>query len=101
MIKQREKKIANNSKSNPKAFWNYVNRKTKTKVSVTDLYKDENTIDITRNDSEKAGLLADFFTSVLTLDQDITQPDISAPQDVPCLDFLTITPQIVEKRLKN
>ena len=42
MVKQREKKIAENSKSNPKAFWNYVNRKTKTKVSVTDLYKDEN-----------------------------------------------------------
>ena len=42
-----------------------------------------------------------FFTSVLTLDEDITQPDISAPQDVPCFDFLTITPKIVEKRSKK
>lgn len=100
LVKNREKNIAEKSKTNPKSFWNYVQKKTKVKTSVSDLYKDTNNSSLTCNDAEKANVLADFFTSVFTVDKDDKQPNITIA-DVPELNTINITPNVVENRLKN
>ena len=62
IVKKHEKKLADSVKTNPKSFWNYVKKKTKTKTSITDLYVDSNNIILTKTNSEKANVLADFFS---------------------------------------
>ena len=64
-MKEREKKIACNIKSNPKQFWKYVNSKVKSRGVVPDLTinKGESKTVITE-DKEKAETLAKYFSSV-------------------------------------
>ena len=62
--KCQEKEIANEAKTNPKKFWQYVNRRTKTTSRIADLETPNNTL--TSKDNEKAEILANFFTSVFT-----------------------------------
>ena len=57
--KEQERKVANEAKSNPKAFWNYVKSKTKTRTGIADLKKPDGSK--TKNDREKADLLNLFF----------------------------------------
>ena len=54
MVKLHEKKIAESSKTNPKSFWNYVQKKTHTKASIADLYTDESKEALTKDDNQKA-----------------------------------------------
>ena len=53
--KEKEKKIAKLSKSNPKAFYQYVNSKVKPRENVSSLLKDDGTL--TRDDLEKSEVL--------------------------------------------
>ena len=62
--KCQEKEIANEAKTNPKKFWQYVNRRTKTTSGIANLETPNNTL--TSKDKEKAEILANFFTSVFT-----------------------------------
>ena len=101
MVKEYEKKIAESSKANPKSFWNYVQKKTKTKTSISDLYTDESKETMTNSDKQKANVLAEFFSSVFTVDNDIEHPSYSIPDGTPLLDSLKIDPKIVEKKLRN
>ena len=77
--KDLEKKIAKESKTNPKKFWNYVSRKSKVKQGIPDLvYEDEDSNEkSTTSDKEKAEVLSNFFSSVFTHEdlQDIPTPD--------------------------
>ena len=59
-----EKKIATDSKNNPKAFFKYANSKLKTRSTVPNLDKADGTK--TTTDSEKAEELNKFFSSTLT-----------------------------------
>ncbi|XP_076063509.1 uncharacterized protein LOC143038360 [Oratosquilla oratoria] len=61
-----EKSIAENVKENPKAFWKYIQSKTKSSVSVRELYMNAEKTLRTKNDKEKAKVLAEFFSSVFT-----------------------------------
>ena len=62
--KCREKEVADNAKTNPKKFWQYINRRTKTTTGIADLeglgHK------LMNDDKEKAEILANFFSSVFT-----------------------------------
>ena len=58
------KEIANEAKTNPKKFWQYVNRRTKTTSGIADLETPNNTL--TSKDNKKAEILANYFTSVFT-----------------------------------
>ena len=62
--KCQEKEIANEAKTNPKKFWQHVNRRTKTTSGIADLETPNNTL--TSKDNEKAEILANFLTSVFT-----------------------------------
>ena len=71
-----EEQLANISKSNPKAFYNYVNSKLKTRPSVSNLTRNDGTN--MNNDQEKASELNEFFSSIFT-DEDIV--DLPTFQD--------------------
>jgi len=64
-IKTLEKKIAKDIKQNPKAFWRYVNSKTKTKKTICDLEVTPGG-KLSESDTEKAEALNAFFSSVFT-----------------------------------
>ena len=66
--KEYEKHLAKDVKHNPKKFWKYVSNNTKVKCGIPNLSKDgtEKGQNLTENDSEKAEILADFFSSVFT-----------------------------------
>ena len=69
--KNREKQIAETAKSNSKHFWSYVNSKRKTKSGVSELHTERDGIKIiASDDGEKAEILADFFSSVFTIEND-------------------------------
>ena len=68
-----EKKVAQNVKKNPKAFWRYVNSKLKYKEVVADLNIDGN---LATTDTEKANALSNFFKDVFTKEDCSRIPDI-------------------------
>ena len=64
------KEIAKNVKSNPKMFWKYANSKRKTNTGISELkFKTEVGEERkTTTDKEKAEVLANFFSSVFTIE---------------------------------
>ena len=99
--KDLEKKIAKESKTNPKKFWNYVSRKSKVKQGIPDLvYEDEDSNEkTTTSDKEKAEVLSNFFSSVFTHEdlQDIPTPDKKSFKN--WLKTITISKEKIKKKL--
>ena len=62
--KQFEQNIAKESKTNPKAFYNYARSKTKCRSGISDLVMRNGTMTV--NNTEKADTLNNFFSSVFT-----------------------------------
>lgn len=67
--KSYERKIALEVKSNCKSFWKYVNSKLKTRQGIGNLLKSDGSLTI--NDTEKAEVLNNFFSSVFTRTEDL------------------------------
>ena len=60
-----EKRIATESKSNPKAFWSHTRRKLKTKSGVAPLFENEkDNSSFKFDDEDKANILQKQFSSV-------------------------------------
>ena len=70
---QKEQKIAREAKNNPKALFQYINKKTKPRETVPDLTKPNG--ELTENSQEKAQVLNEFFGSVFTNEADSNFPD--------------------------
>ncbi|CAG2203942.1 unnamed protein product [Mytilus edulis] len=69
--KRHEKQIAESAKTNCKTFWKYVNSKRKSISGISELHTKVNGTEfIASTDSEKAEVLAEFFSSVFTLESD-------------------------------
>ena len=100
ITKQFEKQIAQEVKTNPKKFWKYARSRTKMKSSLPDLFKDDDKTESTNSDKEKANVLADFFTSVFTIEGDGKMPDIEKV-DVPPLETMIIIKEKIKKKLNN
>ena len=102
-VKQKEKSIAENAKSNPKGFWNYVQRKSKTKSSIPNLYTGEvnDKDNLSKDDKEKAEVLSSFFSSVFTKEDDNNVPNIGVKENVDCLDQCKITISDVRRKLQK
>ena len=94
-----EAKLAEDIKTNPKAFWMYTNSRLKTKSGIEDLLKDDGTL--TGSDEEKANVLNRFFDSVFTDEDYSCVPSLPEPWTGLVLDDLTLTPQEVEKKLRG
>lgn len=75
-----EKKLAKESKSNPKAFYKYVNSKLKTKSGIGNLDKPDGGKATT--DKEKAESLNQFFTSVFTREKEGIVPDYTPNAEI-------------------
>lgn len=95
-----EKDLADNIKKNPKAFWRYVNSKTKVRCGVDDLTREDGSI--ASSDEDKANELNKFFASVFTVEDMGNMPNVEAyfQGDTP-LSEIIITASNVCKKLKN
>ena len=101
-IKLHEKDIAKKAKLNNKAFWKFINSKTKLRLTIPDLYT-SNDLDkqkMTKNDHEKSNKLAEYFSTVYT-----TEPDFSwvlQEEEKPIIKEkldIVITREIVKKKV--
>jgi hypothetical protein len=110
-----EKKLCKEVKRNPKAFYMYVNSKSQSRSTVTNL-KDENGVNV-NNDKDIASELNKFFQSVFVDENDksliwfnyfmhniygeeVAEPFMLAKQlDCPLLDNIFFTPNDVRKLL--
>jgi hypothetical protein len=95
---QFEKKIADEIKTNPKQFWNYVNSKKIGNRDFPTMYDAEGRS--YTEDTSKAELFNNYFASVFTLEDIDTTPSIhSAVQE--SISSVEITPKIVLKYLNK
>ena len=94
----KEKDIAKLSKSNPKAFYQYVNSKTKPKENISSLLKKDGTL--SKDDSEKTDILNTFFSSVFTQEDSQFIPNLDI-LNVNLLDNFTVTNEQMEKALHS
>ena len=95
-----EKSIISEIKENPKKFWQYTQAKMKTRMGILNLIKSDSKDDLTNSDSEKAELLADYFSSVFT-----REPQENTPEEpIRCyntVETCTINPSVVAAKLKK
>ena len=94
-----EKKVADQAKTNPKAFWSYTSQKLKTRTGIADLKRDDGTK--TATDKEKADLLNTFFQSVFTIEKDEDLPTMPEPELRLSLEDFDIKVEEVKKLLKG
>ena len=66
--KQKELKVAIDSKKNPKALFQYINSKNKTKETIPDLLKPDGSF--SKSTTEKCNMFNSFFASVFTKEGD-------------------------------
>ena len=73
-----EGKLIRNYKKNPKPFHRYMRLKQNTKATVRQLSKEDGSL--TSSDAEAAELLQEFFTSVFTIEDITTAPDLQVKE---------------------
>ena len=71
-----EQKVAVESKTNVKSFWNYVNSKLKTRSGIGTLEKPDGTL--ASSTADKVEVLNQFFTSVFTQTEDLKDYDTNS-----------------------
>ena len=97
-LRQHEAKISDSVKDNPKVFWKYVKIQNQN-ICVGFVYGGLQR-EITKADQEKASTLADFFTSVFTIESDRELPDLDI-KGWPRLDILYIDGEMVRRKLES
>ena len=94
-----EKDLAYNIKTEPKAFWRYVNSKLKSRQTINDLVDD--TGQRISDNQEKANLLNNYFSSVFTREDTSSHPTLTTLYNGPILSTIDITHDKVEKKLSK
>ena len=94
-----EKQLLSEVKSNPKSFWRYANSRLKTKKGIDDLQ--DNMGVLVSDDSQKAQLLNDFFSSVFTVEDVSTVPPVVPITSIASLQDISITEGKVKAKLAN
>ncbi len=97
-VRTYEKKIAEDSKNNPKAFYKYIKSKTKVRHGIPDL---EMNNEIASDDLQKANMLNNFYTSVFTHEDTNHIPEPGFLFTDALLTDLVITESRVRKVLKS
>ena len=94
---EKEVNIAKKSKHNPKILYQYISSQSKPREHVANLKREDGSV--TENDSEKANVLNEFFSSVFVEEGDSPSPPFNANfNDV--LNNILITTTEMEKKLK-
>ena len=75
LCREFERVLSRNIKTDPKAFWRYTNSKMKNRPKLGDLQQEDGLL--TKDDSKKAQLLNNLFTSVFTKENMDNMPDLS------------------------
>ena len=100
--KEFELNIAKDVKNNPKRFWSYVNSKTKTRSDIPDLIVNgNNNVRTITTEKEKANEFGKYFSEVLTLETDEPSADLVQQRVDSNLSDISITREMVLKKLKN
>ena len=98
-VKNHEKKIVKESKTNPRSFWKYVNTKLSRSTGIPNLTKTDG--NLTSSDDEKANVLNSFFSSVFTQEDLSDIPNIENLSKNTFLTDIIITRDAVKSKLKN
>ena len=98
-VKEYEKKVAKESKTNSKGFWKYINSKLSRTSGISPLLKPDGSL--TDTDDEKAHVLNDFFTSVFTKEDTTSMPVPNDNSDNKYTTDLIITREAVENKLSK
>ena len=99
LCREFERDLSRNIKTDPKAFWRYTNSKMKYRPKLGDLQQEDGSL--TKDDSKKAQLLNNLFTSVFTKENMDNMPDLSQRHPGEPIMSLEITVEMVEKKLKK
>ena len=103
--KIKEKTIARNAKSNPKAFWKYALSKLKTRPAIPDIQipsSNPDDINYTSNDDEKSDVFLQYFSSVFTEEPPGDElPHFDKRSFTKELDNIEITREMVLKKLQK
>ena len=101
-VRDLERSISENTKSNPKKFWKHVNQKRKIKSPVASLYrtKDKDKDGLVDRDFDKAKTLVNQFTSVFSQESDFEwdlpeHPNFTNDQQV------IFSSEVILKKLKD
>ena len=99
--KNKENKIAENIKTNTKAFYQYIASKTVKKEGIHNLINNKG--DVLKSDSEKCELLNDFFSSVFTSEDTKNLPEFNYNNfnNIPQLETCSITLKEMEEAISN
>jgi hypothetical protein len=95
--KEFERKLAEEVKQNPKAFWKYVSSKTKSRSGVSDLERGDGSM--TTSNKDKAEVLNQFFSSVFTREDIDNVPSLGDRYEGEVLSDLKVTEEAVLKKL--
>jgi len=98
-IKNHQTDIVKSLKSNPKRFWNFVNKKLKNKSTVTELKNDDGSFSIT--DEEKANTLNKQFSKVFTVEDIGNIPYGTINDSSSSLCDIIITEDCVQQKLEK
>lgn len=90
-----ERKIALESKSKVKSFWNYINSKLKTRSGIGTLERSDGTL--ASSEADKVEVLNKFFTSVFTRTEDLQNFDTNCNLDIRLSDILFSQQDILKK----
>ena len=94
----KEINIAKDIKKNPKAFFRYVTTKTKPRVNVSNLRKEDGSL--TDSDKQKCDILNDFFISVFT-DEDLSHMPEFEKKTNSVLTDIHVTEEDIKKALSS
>ena len=92
-----EHNLAQDLKSNPKAFWKYVRTRMKTTSRISDL--DMGNGRMASTNKEKADTLNSFFCSVFTRENKDDTPILQSTHNDTPLDDITLTEEIIKNKL--
>ena len=93
-----EQKVALESKTNVKSFWNYVNSKLKTRSGIGTLNKSDGSL--ANSTADKVEVLNEFFTSVFTRTPDLQDFDTTSDLNCSMSDIFISQDDVLKKLCK-